>query len=191
MSKDSKKHDKIIGDDKPYDPSVIFDLFGYCKEILLFGADYYVDRLPNFGRDGSWIVWDKRVEEKYDKVIGSSYEMLWMKQKHRREILRYNYVSWQARMADGKKTHPTMKPVGLLSQVILKTIGESKLIADLFLGSGSTLIACEKTGRICYGMELDPKYVDVIVQRYVDFTGQENIKLNGEEIIWKKTEKKP
>jgi len=58
------------------------------------------------------------------------------------------------------------------------------LILDLFLGSGSTLIASEKTGRICYGMELDPKYCDVIVQRYVDYTGNKNIKLNGEDIIW-------
>ena len=64
------------------------------------------------------------------------------------------------------------------------------IILDLFLGSGSTLIASEKTGRICYGMELDPKYVDVIVQRYVDYTGNENIKLNGKEIIWQKTAQK-
>ncbi len=63
-------------------------------------------------------------------------------------------------------------------------------IYDGFLGSGSTLIASEKTCRICYGMELDPKYIDVIVQRYVDYTGNENIKLNGKDIIWKKTEKK-
>ena len=43
---------------------------------------------------------------------------------------------------------------------------------DLFLGSGSTLIAAEKTGRICYGMELDPKYIDVIIKRWEDYTGK-------------------
>lgn len=63
------------------------------------------------------------------------------------------------------------------------------LIVDLFLGSGSTLIAAEKTGRICYGMEIDPKYIDVIVQRYVDYTGNNKIKKNGKEIIWKQEEK--
>ena len=63
-----------------------------------------------------------------------------------------------------------MKPVGLLSQVILKIIGEGRLIVDPFLGSGSTLIAAEKTGRICYGMEIDPKYVDVILKRWEDYT---------------------
>jgi len=48
---------------------------------------------------------------------------------------------------------------------------------DLFLGSGSTLIACEKTNRICYGMELDPKYIDVIIKRYEDYTGNKSEKV--------------
>lgn len=53
-------------------------------------------------------------------------------------------------------------------------------------GSGSTLIASEKTGRICYGMELDPKYVDVIIQRFVDYTkGQIPVEKNGEPDEWK------
>jgi DNA modification methylase len=73
----------------------------------------------------------------------------------------------------------------MVSVIFGSEVGE--IILDIFLGSGTTLIASEKTGRICYGMELDPKYVDVIVQRYVDYTGNENIKLNGKEIIWKKT----
>jgi site-specific DNA-methyltransferase (adenine-specific) len=57
---------------------------------------------------------------------------------------------------------------------------------DLFLGSGSTLIACEQTNRICYGIELAEKYCDVIVQRWVNLTGGKVI-LNGEEIEWAKT----
>ena len=52
----------------------------------------------------------------------------------------------------------------------------SKTIFDPFLGSGSTLIAAEKTNRICYGMELDPKYVDVIIKRWEDYTGKKAIK---------------
>ena len=48
---------------------------------------------------------------------------------------------------------------------------------DLFLGSGSKLIACEKTNRICYGMELDPKYIDVIIKRYEDYTGNKSEKV--------------
>ena len=86
--------------------------------------------------------------------------------------------------------HPTMKPIELIEKAIFNSSKKEDLILDLFLGSGSTLIAAQKTGRICYGMELDPKYVDVIVQRYVDYTGNEEIIKNGETIIWKKTEMK-
>jgi len=87
--------------------------------------------------------------------------------------------------------HPTQKPVNLCARAIGNSSKNEDIILDLFLGSGSTLIAAEKTGRICYGMELDPKYVDVIVQRYVDYTGNATIKLNGKEITWTKTETKP
>lgn len=87
------------------------------------------------------------------------------------------------------KQHPTMKPIELLEKQITNSSKQEDIILDTFLGSGSTLIASEKTGRTCYGMELDPKYIDVIVQRYVDFTGKEEIIKNGEPIIWKKTEK--
>lgn len=88
---------------------------------------------------------------------------------------------------DSNVGHPTPKPVKMVMSNIKACAKTDDLILDLFLGSGSTLIASEKTGRICYGMELDPKYVDVIVQRYVDYTGNENIKCNGEEIIWQRT----
>jgi DNA modification methylase len=85
------------------------------------------------------------------------------------------------------KEHPTMKPVELLQKQIVNSSKQKDIVLDLFLGSGSTLIASEKTGRICYGMELDPRYIDVIIQRWVDYTGIEKIIKNGEEIIWKKT----
>jgi DNA modification methylase len=68
--------------------------------------------------------------------------------------------------------HPTMKPVALLSQAVNNSSKAGDEILDLFGGSGSTLIACEKTGRINRMMELDPKYCDVIVQRWQEFTGK-------------------
>jgi len=86
------------------------------------------------------------------------------------------------------KFHPTMKPVELLVYQITNNTKQEDIVLDSFLGSGSTLIAAEKTGRACYGMELDPKYVDVIVQRYVDFTDSPTVKLNGKDItdLWQK-----
>ena len=82
--------------------------------------------------------------------------------------------------------HPTMKPIDLLMYQITNNTKGEDIIFDNFLGSGSTLIASEKSGRICYGIELDPRYVDVIVQRYVDYTGNECIIKNGKTITWLK-----
>lgn len=96
---------------------------------------------------------------------------------------------WRHDKPIASKLHPTMKPVSLVVEAITNSSSEGDIVLDTFGGGGSTLIACEKTGRICYIQELDEKFVDVIVQRYVDYTGNESIKKNGKEIIWKKTEK--
>lgn len=80
--------------------------------------------------------------------------------------------------------HPTQKPINLVTEAITNSSKHKQIVLDTFLGSGSTLIAAEKTGRKCYGMELDPKFVDVIVQRYVDYTGNAQIRKNGEDIVW-------
>lgn len=55
---------------------------------------------------------------------------------------------------------------------------------DSFLGSGSTLIACEKSDRFCYGIELDPHYVDIIVSRWCKFTGKNEVVRNGQKMVW-------
>ena len=78
-------------------------------------------------------------------------------------------------MADnvnGLKPHPTMKPIALLDEIMGKINGMN-IVIDLFGGSGSTMIACEKTNRINYSMELEPKYCDVIIKRWQDFTGKQ------------------
>ncbi len=74
------------------------------------------------------------------------------------------------------KHHPTMKPVQLLAYQICNNTKGDDIVLDLFGGSGSTLIAAEKTNRICYMMELDPKYCDVIIKRYEDYSGNKAIK---------------
>lgn len=71
--------------------------------------------------------------------------------------------------------HPTMKPIDLLCRLIKNSSKENDLILDLFGGSGSTLIAAEQTKRVCYTMELDPKYCDVIIKRWENLTGEKAI----------------
>lgn len=75
--------------------------------------------------------------------------------------------------------HPTQKPVELAVMAIENILQRNKIVLDLFLGSGSTLIACEKTNRTCYGMELDEKYCDVIIERWEQFTGLKATIING------------
>ncbi|MBX9720031.1 MAG: site-specific DNA-methyltransferase [Candidatus Obscuribacterales bacterium] len=80
--------------------------------------------------------------------------------------------------------HPTQKPVELITYALFNSSKAEDLIIDPFLGSGSTLIACEKTGRVCAGIELDPKFADVIIQRWVDYTGIEEVVRNDQSETW-------
>ncbi len=86
---------------------------------------------------------------------------------------KYTKSVWEiARESD--KSHPTMKPVELVANAIQNSTKNDDIVIDYFLGSGSTLIACEQTNRICYGMEIDPKYIDVIRKRYAKFINSED-----------------
>jgi DNA modification methylase len=68
--------------------------------------------------------------------------------------------------------HPTMKPVSLITNQLLISSNRGGIVVDPFLGSGSTLIAAEQTGRVCYGFEMEPKYCDIILQRWENLTGK-------------------
>jgi len=71
-----------------------------------------------------------------------------------------------------------MKPVPLMAELVTEEFDEGGIVYDPFLGSGSTLIACEQTGITCFGMEIDSGYVDVIIQRWENYTGQKVEKVN-------------
>lgn len=83
-----------------------------------------------------------------------------------------NFLSCRVLPKKSDGTHPTQKPLELIEPLIEFSSGKNQLILDLFLGSGSTLIACEKINRKCYGMELDEKYCDVIINRWQNYTGK-------------------
>ena len=75
--------------------------------------------------------------------------------------------------------HPTMKPIALIAELVKNSSRRGEIVFDSFGGSGSTLIACEELGRNCYTSELDPKYVDVIIERWEKYTGMKAEKING------------
>jgi DNA modification methylase len=89
----------------------------------------------------------------------------------------FNKSVWEIDKPSKSDLHPTMKPVRLMVNALLNSTKEKDICIDYFLGSGSTLIACEKTNRICYGIELDPIYIDVIINRWENFTGETAVKL--------------
>ena len=158
---------------------IFFDVFAQINadEVVVFGADYYVETLPNFGKDGSWMVWDKRVDEAKDNMFGSGFEMIWSKVRHKRKIYRQQWAGFMGDKEARNRQHPTQKPTALIAKLIQDFSDEGDTIVDLFGGSGSTLIACEQLQRRCFMMEIDPIYCDVIINRWEQFTGKKAQKL--------------
>lgn len=152
----------IMGDD---DIDAAKDSFMLAHELysdakqFWWGANYYSEILPS---SECWIVWNKN----NGGSDQTDAELAW---SNSRSVVRmFTQASEKV-----NRVHPTQKPVELTAWIIKKfDVGNN--ILDLFLGSGSTLIACEQTDRTCFGLELDPKYVDVIRRRYHKFvTGSE------------------
>lgn len=102
-----------------------------------------------------------------------------------------NHIETKSASSENKSAsiHKATFPVELPLTFLKQGYEHGSKVLDLFAGTGTTMIACEKLEMSCYMIDIEPAYIDVIVQRYVDYTGNENIKLNGEDIIWNKTKK--
>lgn len=130
-----------------------------------------------FGNRKQYTVWDQKMSD--EEILRLAKEMIEIEKEAN------DTTVWNCGR-DGNYRHPTQKPVQLCVKAIVNSSTPGGSVADLFGGSGSTLISCEKTGRKCFTLELDPKYVDVIVQRYCEYTGNNKIVKNGKEIVWGK-----
>lgn len=134
------------------------------KKQVWFGANYYAHHLP---QTNNWLVWDKRVEEKHE-VQQSSCELAWVKTTA--SSVRIFRHLWKGLIKDSehgqRRVHPTQKPVALAEWCFNQYDADGKTVLDLFGGSGSTLIAAENADRVCYMMEIDEQYCDVIRKRY-------------------------
>ena len=161
----------IIGDDEPFDPRL---LLKYGDTQIIFGANHFSDKLPV---NSQWLVWDKKSQDESRlRDTFSDVELMWTNVKGKTSRI-YRHL-WSGILRDGdrktellKRIHPTQKPVGLLSEIITDYSNKDDIILDPYLGSGSMLIACEHTGRTCYGMEIDPLYIDTVIKRWEDYTG--------------------
>ena len=137
----------------------------------LFGGLTTAELLPN-KNDGSWIVWDKRAEGAARYNDGLMFELAGLKFDTSAKLLDL-WVGFYGteQEHDHKRVHPTQKPTALAEWFFEKWGKGLNVVLDLYGGSGSTLIACEKTSRHARLMELDPAYCDVIVKRWEELTG--------------------
>lgn len=163
------KAEMILGDGEDFDPSFLVQMFKGAKEMFVWGYQYYPDKL---GRGGI-IVWNKKRETEAANPHGD-FELCWSR-KERNKMCWLQWGGFKNKEKGEDRLHTTQKPVAL-SLWFFENWGKGlECIVDLFGGSGSTLIACEKTARDCCMMELDPKYCDVIIKRWQDFTGKDAI----------------
>jgi len=164
---------RVIGDDEDFNPEFLLSVFHDSREFFIWGADYFHRFLPE---GGSFVVWDKRNDE-LESAVGNDFELCWSRNKHARLVFRHLWSGYTAREQSETRVHPTQKPIKLASWFFEHWGKSGDTVADLYAGSGSTLIACEQLGRKCRAVEIDPKYCDVIVNRWEKFTEKKAIKI--------------
>jgi DNA modification methylase len=164
----SKK--RIFGDDKPFDPAPILSFCGYGRTkkqipIALFGCNNYSSKLP----DAEFLTWDKTCNVTGANTFTDA-EYIWTNRKNARKIFRH---IWSGCIREGEdspsntsRKHPSQKPVELMMWLLdVCRIGVNHTVLDPYMGSGSTGVACLRTGRSFVGIEIDPEYCQIAVER--------------------------
>ena len=186
MRTKSEKFDVIKNDDKILDITPMIDKFSKGWVFIWTTwkvIDKWLDNTKSFGFPTNMVVWHKGGGGIGDlkKTFSTDYEMALVFNRGAELCGKRIGSVWSLQKDKAiKYKHPTQKPVELSVEAIDKTTNPKSIVMDLFLGSGSTLIACEKMDRLCYGMELDPKYCDVIIKRWENFTGLKAELENGQ-----------
>ena len=163
------KYAKIIGDNTTETAQKSYKILSQiCDKLILWGGNYFTDFLPF---SDSWLIWDKRCDSGMRNNFADG-EMAWCSFH---TPVRIYHQLWNGMIREGeheKRVHPTQKPVRMLGDILKDFTKENDNVLDVFGGSGSTLIACEKLNRKCLMMELDEHYCEVIIQRWEQLTGK-------------------
>lgn len=184
----------ILSDGREGLPALLRDAFAAMDGVMVPGCPFYVAHPAGslsivFGRAVEGVGWhlhETLVWVKDSMVLGhSDYHY-----KHEPILYGWKLGAQRPWLADRKEVsvfevprpkrsaeHPTTKPVELVTRMVRNSTGLNAVVLDPFLGSGTTLVACEDLGRRCYGVELDPRYADVAVRRWEAYTGKVAVKL--------------
>ncbi|HEM5075689.1 TPA: DNA modification methylase [Streptococcus suis] len=184
---------KILNDSMPDSDfyQFLFDMFSQVEKHMESDASIYVFHADTEGlnfrksfKEAGFYLSGCCIWKKNSLVLGRSpYQwqhepcLFGWKQKGKHQWFsdRKQTTIWEYDRPKSSKDHPTMKPIPLMAYPIQNSSMRGTLVLDPFLGSGSTLMAADQTGRVCYGIELDEKFVDVIVKRYIESTGNDNV----------------
>ena len=158
----------------------------FTKSQWLFPTEENYKKLQKYGKE--YETFQKEYEElkkEYEKIKSKFYDSrAYFNNTHDNMNNVWHFDRVVGKDREGVGGHATPKPVGLCARAIKSSSRENEKVLDLFGGSGSTLIACEQLNRKAYLMELETKWVQVIIERYLKFTGEEEIKINGKTVNW-------
>lgn len=147
----------IIGDDSPFDPSP----FLFADRVVLWGYQHFAARLPV----GSVLYWGKKRDNQIGTFL-SDGELAWCNRGHGVYEFRHVWHGFDRETERGMVQHPTQKPIALMAWCMERAkVGESAIVLDPFMGSGTTGIACIKTGRQFIGVEKDGRHFDTALNR--------------------------
>lgn len=148
----------VEGDDEPFDPG---HLLATGHRLILWGANHYANRLPT---SPSWLIWDKREGTPSDN--NADGEVAWTNLGGPLRIIGHKWRGLiKASERGEKRIAPTQKPVAVMVEINERWTNPGDIVADWYMGSGPVLLACERTGRIGYGMDITPRYVAVTLER--------------------------
>jgi len=185
----NSQHEDIKNDKKSADDFSVFisDIVSNIKEYCVGGwyicfssATLHELLIPLVNNEMKWksiIIWNKNqspmggghFRKKYEPIVYGYFNNFFYGKEYAEDDV------WDVKRTLKNDLHPTMKPIELVEKAVGFSSNSGGIVLDFFGGSGSTLIACEKTNRKSYNIEIDPKYCDVIIKRWQDFTGQEAV----------------
>jgi site-specific DNA-methyltransferase (adenine-specific) len=147
---------EIHGDREAFDPSHLL----VFESLVLFGANWYADRLPP---SGGWIVWDKTPRIVREGWIGSHAELAWTNLAG--HVLKFS-MQWGGEARNGEPSlHPAQKPIALMRWILALYTEPDWLVLDPYMGSGPIGVACRETRRRYIGIEIEERYCEIAAKR--------------------------